>query len=120
MIPRTLSSDPARRPDYWYLAIPAATMVFAGTFAIAAVHAPSGPVPYYFLPFWLGVIAVPGYVMAWLVLRGQRLSRERNVDLPSPAFTWRWVAPPQALSFLRSPLLVECSHSGHAFLCFFC
>jgi hypothetical protein len=67
------SSSPARKPDYWCLAVPTVTTVFAGWFAITATAAPFGPVPYYFLPFWFGLLSAPGYLLAWNALRQFRI-----------------------------------------------
>lgn len=68
-----------RSADYWFIVVPTMTMLFAAPFAFGAVPAPFGPLPYYFAPFWVGLLTVPGYVMAWQTVRGQRalLNRER-------------------------------------------
>ena len=62
--------------------VPAVAMLFAAPFAMMEVRdlrLPFGPEPEYpFLPFWVGLLCVPGYVSAWrcvkkgLAARGSR------------------------------------------------
>lgn len=66
---------------YIYLVLPTITMLVAGTFAIVDLSPLPTRFPYWFMPFWVGLLSVPGYVFVWNAVR-----RRRWLSL----WHWRW------------------------------
>lgn len=59
--------------------VPAVAMLFVAPFAMSELidwRTPFGPSPYYpFLPFWIGLLCVPGYLSAWHHLKRSASAR---------------------------------------------
>jgi hypothetical protein len=56
-------------PSRAYVVVPTLTILAVSWFAAADLGEPSAPIHYYFLPFWIGLLCAPGYLLAWWTLR---------------------------------------------------